>query len=100
MNTNDNIENNTDRASTNLCNCSQCKGCAGTSRVCFNSRKLAARTGGNVLVKALGLLILLACFLVQGPAKAGVTPLEADPTDAEQQDTGSVGYLTVFSSTE
>jgi len=100
MNTNDNIANKTDRASTNLCNCSQCKGCAGTSRVCFNSRKLAARTRGNVLVKTVGMLLLLACFSAQGQAKADDTLQEVGPTNHGQYDKRAVGYLTVFSSTE
>jgi hypothetical protein len=86
--------------STNRCNCSQCKGCAGTARVCFNSRKLASRTAGNALVKTVGLLLLLACFFLQGQAKAGVTLPTVGPTDPGQNDKVSVGYLTVFSSTE
>jgi len=94
MNTNNTIANN-DRASAHLCNCAQCKGCAGTSRVCFNSRKLAVRTGKNALVKAPALLILLACFLMQGQVRAG----GALSTNAGQGK-DPVGYLTVFSSTE
>ena len=100
MNTNENITSNTDRESANRCNCPKCKGCAGTTRVCFNSRKLALRTAGSATVKALGLLLLLASFSLQGQAKAETTRQEAGSTTPGQHDTGAVGYLTVFSSTE
>jgi hypothetical protein len=100
MNTNDNIANNTDRESTNRCNCPKCKGCAGTSRVCFNSRKLALREAVGALVKTVGMLLFLACFSAQGQAKVGVTLSEVVPADEGQQDKVSMGYLTVFSSTE
>ena len=100
MNNNDLIANNADRDAINRCNCSKCKGCAGTARVCFNSRKLASRTAGNALAKTVGLLLLLACFFLQGQARAGVTLPEMGPTDPGQNDRVSVGYLTVFSSTE
>jgi len=75
-------------------------GRAGTARVCFNSRKLASRTAGNVLAKTVGLLLLLAGFFPQGEARAGVTLPAVGPTDPGQYDKVSVGYLTVFSSTE
>jgi hypothetical protein len=100
MNTNDSTANNTDRKSSNLCSCPKCKGCAGTSRVCFNSRKLALRTAGSALVKTVGLLLLLACFFLQGRAGASVTLPTVGPIDPGQYDKGAVGYLTVFSSTE
>jgi hypothetical protein len=100
MNDTDVIVSITDRNAINRCNCPKCKGCAGTARVCFNSRKLASRTAENALAKAVGLLLLLACFFLQGQATAGVTLPVVSPTDPGQNDKVSVGYLTVFSSTE
>ena len=94
------ITNNTERDAINRCGCSKCKGNAGTARVCFNSRKIAARTAGNALVKTMGLLLLLAGFFPQGQARAAVTLPAVGPTDPGQYDKVSVGYLTVFSSTE
>jgi hypothetical protein len=84
------IKNNTDSATFNRCDCAKCPGCAGPAPVCFNSRKLAARTPGNTLVKTAGLFLLLACFVLPGPAQAS----------PGQNDKLSVGYLTVFSATE
>src|SRR5271155_4739695 len=99
--------NNTDinvqepsRKGIDRCQCAKCKGCSGTARVCFNARKRASRTAGNVLAKTLGLLLLLACFLLQGQASAGATLPEVRPPGPGQNDRVSVGYLTVFSSTE
>jgi len=100
MNNNDIIVRETSRKDIDRCNCPTCKGRAGTSRVCFNSRKLASRTAGNALAKTVGLLLLLACFFLQGQARAGVTLPEVGPSDPGQNDRVSVGYLTVFSSTE
>jgi hypothetical protein len=100
MNNNDIIVRESSRKDIDLCNCPTCKGRAGTSRVCFNSRKLASRTAGDALAKTVGLLLLLACFFLQGQARAGVTLPEVGPRHAAQNDRVSVGYLTVFSSTE
>ena len=100
MNNNDIIVRETSRNDIDRCNCPTCMGRAGTARVCFNSRKLASRTAKNVLAKTVGLLFLLACFFLQGQARAGVTLPEVGPMDAGQNDRVSVGYLTVFSSTE
>ena len=86
MNKSNTINTTTNRDGISRCNCSQCKGCAGTARVCFNSRKLSSRGAGNTLAKAAGLLLLLACCFLPGQAKA--------------EENFSVGYLTVFSSTE
>ena len=97
---NNTIANSTDRDVIDHCGCPKCKGHAGTTRVCFNSRKLASRTGENALVKTVGLLLLLACFFLQGQATAGVTLPVVRPTDPGQNDKVSVGYLMVFSSTE
>jgi len=100
MNNNDTTLQETSRKGIDRCNCPKCMGRAGTARVCFNSRKLATRTAGNVLAKTVGLLLLLACFFPQGQARAGVTLPAVGPTDPGQYDKVSVGYLTVFSSTE
>jgi hypothetical protein len=100
MNNNDIIVRETSHNDIDRCNCPTCMGRAGTARVCFNSRKLASRAAGNALVKTVGLLLLLACFFLQGQARAGVTLLEVGSMDAGQNDRVSVGYLTVFSSTE
>ena len=97
---NNTIVNSTDRDVIDRCNCPKCKGRAGTPRVCFNFRKLASRTAENALVKTVGLLLLLACFFLQGQATADVTLPAVGPTDPGQNDKVSVGYLTVFSSTE
>jgi hypothetical protein len=78
------------RKKIDRCTCPQCKGCAGTATVCFNSRKLASRTAGNALAKTVGLLLLLACFFLQGHAQAS----------PGQDDRTSFGYLKVFSSTQ
>jgi hypothetical protein len=78
------------RKKINRCTCPQCKGYAGTTRVCFNSRKVASRTAGNALAKTVGLLLLLACFFLQGHAQAS----------PGQDDSASFGYLKVFSSTQ
>jgi hypothetical protein len=94
MNNNDVIIYNTDRKGIDRCHCPQCKGCAGTARVCFNSRKLAARPLKNALTKTAGLFLLLGCLSLQGRATA------AGPTDFAQNDKVSVGYLKVFSSTQ
>ena len=100
MNNNDIIVRETSRKDIDRCNCSKCMGRAGTARVCFNSRKLASRIAGNVLAKTAGLLLLLSCCFLQGQARAGVTLPEVGPRDPGQYDKVSVGYLTVFSSTE
>jgi hypothetical protein len=100
MNNHDAIVQEPSRNEIDRCNCPTCKGRAGTSRVCFNSRKLASHTAGNALTKTVGLLLLLACFFLGGQARAGVILPEAGPTDAGQNDRVSVGYLTVFSSTQ
>ena len=103
MNNSNMILNETSRTDTTRCKCATCKGSAGTKRVCFNSRKLASRTAGNALVKAAGLLLLLlllTCFFLQGQARADVTLPAVGSMDTEQYDKVSVGYLTVFSSTE
>ena len=100
MNINDTIEQETSRKGIDRCNCPKCKGRAGTTRVCFNFRKLASRTAENARVKTVGLLLLLACFFLQGQATAGVTLPTVGPTDPGQNDKVSVGYLAVFSSTE
>ena len=97
---NNTIANSTDRDVIDRCGCPKCKGHAGTTRVCFNSRKLASRTAGNALTKTAGLLLLLSCFFLQGHATAGVPLSAAGPTDPGQNDKVSVGYLAVFSSTE
>ena len=99
MNNNNIIICNTDREGIDRCRCPQCKGCAGTARVCFNSRKLAARALGNGLAKTVGLLLLLTCFILQGEAAAGVTGPEKR-TFSGQNDQASFGYLKVFSSTQ
>lgn len=90
MNNTDINPQETGREGIERCNCPQCKGRAGTARVCFNSRKLASRTAGNALAKAVGLPLLLACFFLQGLAQA--SPGQNGPA--------SVGYLEVFSATE
>ena len=100
MNNNDTIVRETRRKNIDHCNCPECKGDAGTARVCVNSRKLASRTAGNLLVKAAGLLLLLACFFLPGQARAGVALPVVGPTDSGQYHIVPVGYLTVFSSTE
>ena len=100
MNNNDLIANNADRDAINRCNCSKCKGCAGTARVCFNSRKLASRTAGNALVKTAGLLLLMGGFVLQGQATADVSRPAVEPKPPGQYDPGSVGYLKVFSVTQ
>jgi hypothetical protein len=100
MNNTDIIVQDASRKGIDRCNCPKCKGCAGTAIVCFNSRKLALRALGNALTKTAGLLLLLSCFLLQGQATAGVTHPAAGPTDPGQNDKVSVGYLTVFSSTQ
>jgi hypothetical protein len=100
MNNNDTIVQETSRKDIDRCNCPTCNGRAGTARVCFNSRKLASRTAGNALVKTVGLFLLLACFFLPGQAMAAVTLPKVRPTDPGQNDRVSVGYLTVFSSTE
>ena len=94
------ISNEASRAGVTRCNCSTCKGNAGTERACFNSRKLASRTAGNVFAKTMGLLLLLAGFFLQGQARAGVTLPEGRPTDPGHDDKASSGYLEVFSSTQ
>jgi hypothetical protein len=94
------IVRDTNRDGIDCCNCPKCKGRAGTERVCFNSRKLELRSAKNALVKAAGLVLLLACFFLQGQATANVTLPAAGPTHPEQNDKASVGYLTVFSSTQ
>ena len=73
MNNNEIIVENTERDPINRCSCSKCKGCAGTARACFNSRKLALRTAKNAPVKTVGLILLLACFFPQGRATACVS---------------------------
>jgi hypothetical protein len=100
MNNNDIMVRETSRKEIDRCNCPTCKGRAGTSRVCFNSRKLASRTAGNALAKTVGLLLLLAGFFLQGQARAGVTLPEVGPSEPGQNNRVTVGYLTVFSSTE
>ena len=100
MNITNMIVQETSHKDIDLCNCPKCMGRAGTARVCFNSRKLASRTTGNALAKTVGLLLLLACFFLQEQARAGVTLPEVGPTDPGQNDRVSVGFLTVFSSTE
>ena len=100
MNNSTMILNETSHTDTTRCKCATCKGNAGTARVCFNSRKLALRTTGNALAKTVGLLLLLAGFFLQGQARADVTLPAMGSTDTEQYDKVSVGYLTVFSSTE
>ena len=97
---NNTIVNSTDRDVIDRCDCPKSKGHAGTARVCFNSHKLASRTAENALVKTVALLLLLACFFLQGRATAGVTLPVVSPTDHGQNDKVSVGYLMVFSSTE
>jgi hypothetical protein len=86
------------RKEIDRCTCPKCRGCAGTATVCFNSRKMASRTAGNALVKAVGLLLLLGCFLLQGQAIAGVTNPAMEPARLDSQ--ASFGYLRVFSSTQ
>jgi hypothetical protein len=100
MNTNAPAVQEISRKDIDRCNCPKCMGRVGTARVCFNSRKLASRSTGNVLAKTVGLLLLLAGFFSQGQARAGVTLPASRPTDPGQYDKVSVGYLTVFSSTE
>ena len=100
MNSNDIIVREASRNDIDRCNCPKCMGRAGTVRVCLNSHKLASRTAGNALAKTVGLLLFLACFFLHGQARAVVTLPEVGPTDAGQNDRVSVGYLTVFSSTE
>jgi len=85
-NSNDITVTDTDRESINRCNCSQCRGLAGTARVCFNNRKLAARMQGKALAKASALAFFLSCFFLQGPAPA--------------KPTSTLGYLEVFSATQ
>ena len=94
------ISNEASRAGVTRCNCSTCKGNAGTERACFNSRKLASRTAGNALTKTVGLFLILACFSLEGQARAGVTLPQVEPSDPGQNNRVTVGYLTVFSSTE
>jgi hypothetical protein len=100
MNNANMIPQETARKDIDRCSCPTCMGRAGTIRVCFNSRKLASRTAGNALARTAGLLLLLGCLFLPGQARAGVTLPEMGPTDAGQNDRVSVGYLTVFSSTE
>jgi len=100
MNNNDAIVQEPSRKEIDRCNCPTCKGRAGTFRVCFNSRKLASRTAGNALTKTVGLFLLLACFSLEGQARAGVTLPQVEPSDPGQNNRVTVGYLTVFSSTE
>jgi hypothetical protein len=100
MNNNETIVQETSHKGIELCNCPQCKGNAGTARVCFNSRRLASRAAENALVKTVGLFLLLACFFLQGQATADVTLPVVSPAEPGQNDKVSVGYLTVFSSTE
>jgi hypothetical protein len=80
------------RRGIDRCNCSKCKGCAGTARVCFNSRKLASRAAGNALAKAVGLLLLLSCFFLQGNVTACDTTPEANPTHPGQNNKSSVSH--------
>lgn len=100
MNNNDIIVREASRNDIDRCNCPKCMGRAGTVRVCLNAHKLASRTAGKALAKTAGLLLLLACFFLQGQAMAGVTLSPVGPGDPGQNDKASVGYLTVFSSTE
>jgi len=37
------MSNDANRDGMDRCDCPKCRGCAGTARVCFNARKLAAR---------------------------------------------------------
>jgi len=100
MNNIDMIVQDTSRKNINRCQCPKCKGCAGTARVCFNSRKLAARAQGNAPAKSAGLFLLLACFFLQGQANADVTSPAGKHMPPGEYDKGLVGYLKVFSSTQ
>jgi hypothetical protein len=100
MNNTDIIVRDSNRKDINRCNCPKCQSRAGTERACFNSRKLELRTAKNALVKAAGLLLLLACFFLQGQATASVTLPAVGPTHPGQNGRVSVSYLTVFSSTQ
>jgi hypothetical protein len=100
MNNTDIIVQDTIRKGIDRCNCPKCRGSAGTARVCFNSRKLAARAQGKAPARVMGLFLLLSCFLPQGQATAGVIRPAVAPTLPGQDDKVSSGYLEVFSSTQ
>jgi hypothetical protein len=87
MNNNETDANNPDLYRTNRCDC-------------FNSRRLAERAPGLTLIKLAGIFLLLACFFLQGQAKAIVTLPAVGPAEPSQNVGASVGHLAVFSSTQ
>jgi hypothetical protein len=100
MNNTDIIVQDTSRKGIDRCNCPKCKGCAGTARVCFNSRKLASRALGNALTKTAGQLLLLSCFFLQGPATADVLSHAVGPRPHGNYENDFSGSLIVYSRTE
>jgi len=65
-----------------------------------NTDRNCSKYKGSARVKMTGLLLLLACFFLQGHATASVTLPTVGPVEPGQNEKVSVGYLTVFSSTE
>jgi hypothetical protein len=88
---NETMVDNGSRKGLDRCNCSQCKGAAGTTRVCFNARKLAARTRENVLARNVGLSVL-SCFFLQGHAAACGTNSAMGQTPHAQHDLMATSY--------
>jgi hypothetical protein len=46
------------------CGCPECNGCAGTARVCFNARKLAARRKENMMAENVGMVLFINCLVL------------------------------------
>ena len=66
----------------------------------LNSGERCLKFAGNKLARPLALVALLACFFAQGQSRADVLHPTAVSTDAGQSERVSIGYLTVYSSTE
>jgi hypothetical protein len=63
MKNNDTFIHDANRTGIDRCGCPLCNGAAGTRRVCFNTRKLAARLRENPTLKKATLLLLTGLFL-------------------------------------
>jgi hypothetical protein len=61
---NNNIIVSNPNSGIDRCGCPECNGCAGTTRVCFNARKLAARRKENIMARNVGMVLFINCLVL------------------------------------